>query len=182
MKRGFTLVELLVSIAVTALLIALLLPAVQSSRAAARKTQCRNNLRQIGLALENYVDIQGSFGIYPEVENLPSVTGSSDPTLPQVLGPFIEESRAAFRCPDDQEYFISDGHSYEYRNRKAGGKTRPDVLDQNPAQDVYIVYDFEPVHSSAGASSERNAEGDDFIVKRANGARHFLYMDGHVSN
>src|SRR5690606_35270992 len=61
-RTGFTLIELLVVIAIIAILIALLLPAVQQAREAARRTQCKNNMKQKGPAVHNYHDV---FGMFP---------------------------------------------------------------------------------------------------------------------
>jgi prepilin-type N-terminal cleavage/methylation domain-containing protein/prepilin-type processing-associated H-X9-DG protein len=94
--RGFTLIELLVVIAIIAVLIALLLPAVQAAREAARRTQCVNNLKQMGLAFANYESSNGGFPpgalqyIYPQTD--PLGVGSRGHTMWSLILPFIEQS------------------------------------------------------------------------------------------
>ncbi|AMV40433.1 DUF1559 domain-containing protein [Planctomyces sp. SH-PL62] len=89
-SRGFTLIELLVVIAIIAVLIALLLPAVQAAREAARRSQCINNLKQIGLAFHNYESTHGSFipsCIYPS----PTDNWGWGPSGILSMLPFIEQ-------------------------------------------------------------------------------------------
>jgi prepilin-type N-terminal cleavage/methylation domain-containing protein len=90
--RGFTLIELLVVIAVVGILMALLLPAVQQAREAARRTQCRNNLKQIGLALHNYDELNLTLPpSYCVVPGGTATVGGQWSVLARIL-PFVEQS------------------------------------------------------------------------------------------
>lgn len=129
-RRAFTLIELLVVIAIIAILIALLLPAVQQAREAARRASCKNNLKQLGLALHNYHDVHlmfpsGWIAVDNGIQNphdgingagwgtmvLPMIEQQNvynlfDPRLAihdPMNVPFIDNSLAVFRCPSDPQ-------------------------------------------------------------------------------
>ncbi|MBD14976.1 MAG: hypothetical protein CMJ72_07390 [Planctomycetaceae bacterium] len=180
---GFTLVELLIVIAIAGALVALLLPAVQAAREAARRTECKSNLRQIGLAMTQYLDIQGERGVFPEVATQPrTINPGKLPALYDVLGPYCENNTKIFRCPSDfiatdsaahgesdfATYYEREGISYDYPSLLMAGKTRQEVLasrfGQRGSGKIWIVYDFGSFHGSPGEDGSRN----------------FVYLDGHV--
>ena len=162
-KSGFILVELLVVIAIIGMLIGLLLPAIQAVRESARRMQCLSNLRQIGIAMENYMTSQGSNPKYPCAV---SIVVGERPSIIETLGPFAENNIDLFCCPTDTEVFPIEGISYEYLVDHIGKKTRQEaLLDHNgqerPSAEVEAFRDYKPWHA-----------GDCCV----------LYLDGHAEN
>src|SRR3954471_3241575 len=135
-SRGFTLIELLVVIAIIAILIALLVPAVQKVREAAARNQCQNNLKQIAIGLHNYHDTLlpfppswGPGAPMPYYENMTTAqsqaTGEKGDTWLRHILPFVEQGNVknekalipVYNCPQDPRYLAgmfsnSDGHGY----------------------------------------------------------------------
>lgn len=193
--HGFTLVELLVVIAIIGILVALLLPAIQYARESARSTQCKSNLRQVGLALDQYIDRQGARGKFPVAAQFPTVGALAtpvEPSLTKVLAGYTEDNQEMYHCPSDQltdekdrapgtdfeTYFLQEGLSYEYQSGRLSGKTREQVrLNRRTDRDTGAIKEDD-------RSSTRVYIVNDFQPfhgpKGDNGSRNWLYLDGHV--
>jgi len=167
---GFTLIELLVVIAIIAVLIALLLPAVQQAREAARRTQCKNNLKQLGLALHNY---ESTHRVFPAASMNPGGFNYVWSAY-AMLAPFLEQTNIYNSADTKKPIYESGGTgSYGFKipdvNKLAAGTTVPLFLCPSdlgvPVSSDYEVQNLGPVNyavclGTGGMSRNRNNAND----------------------
>ena len=169
---GFTLIELLVVIAIMALLAALLLPALGKAKEAGRATACISNLRQIGVALQLYVD--GNNNRLPVMRDVLAVAGTNQPPTNTLPGPdkvLAGElgSTNGLRCPSDRaDLFMQTGSSYAWNSLLNGQKAdNLNVLGLHfDPHAIPVFFDKEGFHKARGPGKAVN----------------YLYADGHIKN
>lgn len=169
-RLAFTLIELLVVIGIIAVLAALLLPVLGKTKEAGRSTACLSNLRQLGIALQLYV--QDNQNRLPTIYDAPvatnSATGTNLDTINLVLTNYLG-SQKILQCPsDDKQLFEKTGSSYSW-NSLLNGQDAEHLevfsIKFDPHQ-IPLLYDKEKFHRARGE------------VRGVN----FLYADGHIQN
>jgi len=178
-NRGFTLIELLVVIAIIAVLIALLLPAVQSAREAARRAQCTNNLKQMGLAMHNYHSASGSFPMgnaiaYAEVGEQ---TGWGTFSSHAMLLPYLEQTPVYNSCNFMWSVWYGTGAVINQTvwNTKVSAFLCPS--DGNAGQDHLNSY-----HGSFGTGTDASATRTNGVFAPQNTASSIATITDGTSN
>lgn len=197
---AFTLVELLVVVAIIAVLIGLLLPAVQASRAAARRTQCGSNLRQVGLAMGQFCDAHR--GRFPDTSH--NELGDVEQSWIYTVAPFMESVDTIRICPDDlkaadrlQErltsyvmnaYLTDEPQSLAVTDRNRLRETSKTLVAFEIADQKAPIIENDHVHNHGWFTSLTVARKQvlqkieaDAAIHRHAGGSHLLYADWHVT-
>ncbi|MDR3109561.1 MAG: DUF1559 domain-containing protein, partial [Planctomycetaceae bacterium] len=164
--KAFTLVELLVVIAIIGVLIALLLPAVQAAREAARRMQCSNNLKQLGLAMHNYHDVHNAlpaawFGY--DAQNRPAPLGNPGWSWGTAILPFAEQSNVQNNLVHYNLPITADENE---QARKTVLKLFRCPSDSSPSNRTFTIEEFEEQHGHEHEESE-GEEGEFHEMKFA---------------
>ena len=198
LQRAMTLVELLVVIAIIGVLVALLLPAVQSARASARSASCKNNMRQIGLAIHQFSDTHG--GDFPEWWHADKKGARS---WIYTLAPHLEDVDAIRICPEDaladerlraqatsyliNEYLAKAGVVEATRNLRQIAATSRTMAMFEIADRLSAIPDNEHAHASIWFAPLYVQRGEvlsqiesELQIDRHLQTAHYLFLDGHV--